>query len=227
MQELTAAQKIMLADGFPMALFIAPAIRRAFWKGRKLTTPAATITRPKVEDPTTAKLRKELEASDAKKKAASLERLREYKAFQNRSAPKPELKPRAIMPTTRAIVPTQQEIDEMATSARKKISKTTQRAKSATKVTRGKKAAKAARTPAKPKPEAAAIGTKAVRPGSKLEKVVELLTREGGCTAAEVLKATEWPAVSMPQQARAAGLALRQEKEGKTTRYWGSTPKAA
>ena len=63
---------------------------------------------------------------------------------------------------------------------------------------------------------------KAVRPGSKLEIVVGLLTRKEGCTSAEILKACDWPAVSVPQQARAAGLTLRQEKDGKVTRYWGS-----
>jgi hypothetical protein len=84
-----------------------------------------------------------------------------------------------------------------------------------------KKAAKAkARTPASPKP--ATPGSKVIRPGSKLEIVVGLLTRKEGCTAAEILAATEWPAVSVPQQARSAGLTLRQEKDGKVTRYWAS-----
>lgn len=61
---------------------------------------------------------------------------------------------------------------------------------------------------------------KAVRPGSKLSLIVNLLQRKEGCTAAEVLKVTKWPAVSMPQQAKAAGIELATEKEGRTTRYW-------
>lgn len=65
-----------------------------------------------------------------------------------------------------------------------------------------------------------------IRPGSKLETVAKLLMREGGCTTAEVLKATGWPSVSMPQQAKAAGLTLAKAKDGKVTRYTG-TPKAA
>lgn len=61
---------------------------------------------------------------------------------------------------------------------------------------------------------------KTIRPGSKLEIIVKLLKRPKGCTAADILDATGWPAVSVPQQARAAGLELRQEKDGKVTRYW-------
>jgi hypothetical protein len=59
-----------------------------------------------------------------------------------------------------------------------------------------------------------------VRPGSKAAAIVDLLRRPEGCTTADVLKATGWPAVSMPQQAKAAGLKLRSEKEGRVTRYW-------
>lgn len=58
-----------------------------------------------------------------------------------------------------------------------------------------------------------------VRPGSKLETVVKLLKRTEGCTTADVLKATGWPSVSMPQQAKAAGLTLKKEKDGTVTRY--------
>jgi hypothetical protein len=85
---------------------------------------------------------------------------------------------------------------------------------------RAKAATAKARTPAKPK--AATRAPKGVREGSKLALVVGLLKRKEGCTAADVLTATDWPAVSMPQQARAAGLTLRQEKDGKVTRYWAA-----
>lgn len=73
-----------------------------------------------------------------------------------------------------------------------------------------------------PKEAAPAGAAKAVRPGSKLEAVVALLKRSEGCTVAEVLKATGWPSVSMPQQARAAGLTLRKEKQDGATRYWAA-----
>lgn len=65
----------------------------------------------------------------------------------------------------------------------------------------------------------------AVRPGSKLEAIVGLLRRPGGCTAAEVLEATGWPTVSMPAQAKAAGIELATAKEGRTTRYWDKATK--
>lgn len=86
------------------------------------------------------------------------------------------------------------------------------------------KAKKAAKAPAKPQKPAASKPAKStgVRPGSKLETIVGLLRRKEGCTTADVLKVTDWPAVSMPQQAKAAGLTLRKEKDGKTTRYWAA-----
>jgi hypothetical protein len=57
---------------------------------------------------------------------------------------------------------------------------------------------------------------------SKTEIIAALLLRKEGCTTAEVLEACNWPAVSMPAQAKLAGLTLRKEKQGKGTRYWGS-----
>jgi hypothetical protein len=74
----------------------------------------------------------------------------------------------------------------------------------------------------KGKTKQAATAPAGVRPGSKLETIVGLLKRKDGCTAADVLKATGWPSVSMPQQARAAGLHLKTEKEGRSTRYWAA-----
>lgn len=58
-----------------------------------------------------------------------------------------------------------------------------------------------------------------VRPGTKLEAIVALLSRPEGCTTAEVLKATGWPTVSMPAQAKAAGLKLKKAKDGSVYRY--------
>lgn len=56
---------------------------------------------------------------------------------------------------------------------------------------------------------------------TKLAIIAALLARKGGTTTAEVLKATGWPSVSMPQQAKAAGLKLRKEKKpGEVTRYF-------
>lgn len=66
-----------------------------------------------------------------------------------------------------------------------------------------------------------------VREGSKLAIVVGLLTRDGGCTGKEILEATKWPTVSVPQQARAAGLTLSKEKVDGVTRYSASAPASA
>lgn len=82
-----------------------------------------------------------------------------------------------------------------------------------------------ARTPVKAKTTKAAK-TEGIRPGSKLAIIHGLLTRPEGCTTKEVLKACDWPAVSMPQQAKAAGLTLRKEKVDGVNRYFG-TAKAA
>lgn len=91
-------------------------------------------------------------------------------------------------------------------SANLKKAKAAKKAKGGTKT-----APKAAKRTSGPDSKPAA-GPKEVRPGSKLAIVVDLLKRPEGCTTAEILKATEWPSVSVPQQARMAGLELRKEK---------------
>lgn len=60
------------------------------------------------------------------------------------------------------------------------------------------------------------------RKGSKAAIIGDLLKRKEGCTTADVLTATGWPAVSMPQQAKMLGVELRKEKQGTTTRYWAA-----
>lgn len=60
---------------------------------------------------------------------------------------------------------------------------------------------------------------------AKREIVADLLTRKEGCTTADILSATGWPSVSVPQQARSSGLVLRTQKmPGQPTRYWASRP---
>jgi hypothetical protein len=65
----------------PAFLRIPQAERRASWKGRKLTTQGAMF-RPvtKTEEAATRKLRKELEAAEAAKKAERFARLKELAA---------------------------------------------------------------------------------------------------------------------------------------------------
>lgn len=60
------------------------------------------------------------------------------------------------------------------------------------------------------------------KPQNKTAMVGKMLLRKNGCTTAEVLAATGWPSVSMPYQAKAVGLSLRKEKDGKVTRYYGT-----
>ena len=85
-----------------------------------------------------------------------------------------------------------------------------------------KKAATKAPTKTAAKPKAAAARQDGVRPGSKLETIVKMLQSKNGCTSAEILAACSWPSVSVPQQARAAGLKLKKVKDGKVTRYYAA-----
>jgi hypothetical protein len=57
---------------------------------------------------------------------------------------------------------------------------------------------------------------------SKAAKIAEMLLRKEGCSAKEVLKATGWPTVSMPAQAKMVGLKLKKEKTDSGLRYYGS-----
>ena len=112
----------------------------------------------------------------------------------------------AAKPTTPAPAPTAPVEPETETAMR---TKTKNRGRSAS-----AKLAKA-RTPAKAKAKTDAT--------SKTSIVVNLLTREGGCTTKDVLEATGWPTVSMPAMAASCGLVLTKTKgkDDKVTRYTG------
>lgn len=206
----------------------------------------------RAEDPATLKLRKEVEAAErarAERKAQekrdrqSLERRRtaivkqEIEMAHSTVGPKEaqlrnlrnQTPVRIVKITTiekpAPIIEAQQETTDMAKTA-KKTAKRHPNLPSTHPANRGKappkkRAAKKAAAPKAPK-AAKTDGTKTIRPGSKLEIVVGLLKRREGCTTAEILAGTGWPSCSVPQQARAAGLTLRQKKEGRTTRYWAA-----
>jgi hypothetical protein len=91
------------------------------------------------------------------------------------------------------------------------------------KKTKTKKTAKPKKAPKASKPKVASAPKEkngGVRPGSKTEIVANLLKRPEGCTTADILAATGWPAVSVPAMAKAAGLTLKKEKnKGEPTRY--------
>jgi hypothetical protein len=67
----------------------------------------------------------------------------------------------------------------------------------------------------------AAAHQRTSRKGGKSEAIRALLTRPEGCTNGDLLEATCWPAISVQAVARRLGLTLRQEKQGRITRYWG------
>jgi multidrug efflux pump subunit AcrA (membrane-fusion protein) len=138
------------------------------------------------------------------KKRAAKERLTELRAQKAARRP-PEKKPETESQSVTESAPAAQ--TEEADMAAKKTKTTTEaktsKAKSRTAV-KGKTSAKK---------------TEGVRPGSKLAIIVGLLKRKEGCTTKDVLAATGWPAVSMPQQAKAAGLTLKKEKADGVTRY--------
>jgi hypothetical protein len=87
-----------------------------------------------------------------------------------------------------------------------------------------KLAKKAKRVAKKKKPAEPVRAAQDLRAGSKVAMIAAMLQAPGGCTVKEVLAATGWPSVSMPQQAKAAGLELRKESTSEGNRYYGSPP---
>jgi Holliday junction resolvasome RuvABC ATP-dependent DNA helicase subunit len=73
-----------------------------------------------------------------------------------------------------------------------------------------------------PAPRAGTGGASRTKGGNKTEVIAALLRREDGCTSEEVLRATGWTAVSMPQQAKQAGIVLRIDKSRKPFRYYAT-----
>ena len=72
----------------PDFLRISADVRRAAWKGRKLTKQGAMFRAPptKVEEVATRKLRRQLEEAEAAKKAARFARLKEMAAEKRAKA---------------------------------------------------------------------------------------------------------------------------------------------
>lgn len=90
--------------------------------------------------------------------------------------------------------------------------------------TKEKKMASKKKAATKKKAAKAKTARKSTGPrGEKTLAVKALLQRAKGCTRADILTATGWPAVSVQAMAKACGLKLRKEKEkGKPTTYFGS-----
>lgn len=76
---------------------------------------------------------------------------------------------------------------------------------------------------AKPARKAKGNAKPAGSKGSKVALIGTLLARKQGCTRADVLQATGWPAVSMQQQAKALGVKLKVQKlPGEVSRYYAA-----
>jgi hypothetical protein len=116
------------------------------------------------------------------------------------------------------VPPPSAKADRKPKSAKKAPPKPKRAAKDAAKPKGGAKVARPAKA-AQRAPQGASDGPRA---GSKTALVADLLARKEGCTTADVLKATGWPAVSLPAMAKAIGVKLRKEKDGKVSRYWAA-----
>ena len=67
---------------------------------------------------------------------------------------------------------------------------------------------------------AASTAVNRARPGSKAYQIGQMLLRPEGTTGPEVCQAMGWPRVSMPAQARAAGLEVYSQRTGRVVRYF-------
>jgi hypothetical protein len=93
--------------------------------------------------------------------------------------------------------------------------------KPAAKPKRAPTAAKRAKAAIKAPPKAKRASEP--RAGSKTAMAADLIRRPEGCTTADILKATDWPTVSLPAVAKAAGITLRKDKKpGEVTRYFAA-----
>ena len=77
----------MMYEDLPDFLRIPADVRRAAWKGRKLTKQGAMFRAPptKIEEAATRKLRRQLEEAETVKKAARFARLKEMAAEKKRA----------------------------------------------------------------------------------------------------------------------------------------------
>ena len=99
--------------------------------------------------------------------------------------------------------------------AANKAPKVTTKSKRRTKAPVAKETAR--KTPRKA--VAAKATTRASKGDSKTATVAKLLLRPNGCTRADILKATEWPSVSVQAMAVASGLKLITDKSERPFRY--------
>jgi hypothetical protein len=163
------------------------------------------------------------EASMAQKIGPREQALRAQRENAMRPARKPAAERPAPAPAARQPAPEAPAPDKPKETTVTKTQTTTKKAPAAKKSTRAaKKAAKVTAAPKTPKAAKTTENGDGPREGSKLAIIYGLLTRKEGCTTKEVLEACKWPAVSMPQQAKALGITLRKEKDGSASRYFAA-----
>ena len=225
---------LMLADGAPACILRWPGEAKSPLRQPQETPPADVPPAPSgskfLDD---AELRREAERqwrewmptrheTTRPQLRSILKRLRNvHKATMPKPGPK-ELQTRAL-PHTRTNQPapvTTKKTPAAPVASEKSTTTPTAKPEANQETAMAKTAKKKTAKTAAPK-TAAAKTNGGVRPGSKLEIIAKLLTRPEGCTSAEVCKATGWAAVSVPPQAKAAGLKLTKKKEDGVTRYFG------
>lgn len=235
---MTPHHAIMIADGCPAALLISQKTRAAAWErtpprpvrtfipaSSPIDSAAAAIFRKAdAEERTALRMRQDMIKTTAKKAKTPKEPAMAKKPKRNPKLPATHPANRGKTVTSRLKTTPPKAAAPLKKPVPARKPRSSVKGKDPSAELAAMTAAAIGHAPINaPKPaKAKGVAVKAVRPESKLAIVVGLLTRKQGCTTAEILKATEWPAVSVPQQARAAGLTLRQEKEGKVTRYWGA-----
>ncbi len=194
----------------------------------KTPTASAKPDDGKPDDPTTAKVRAEVAAAKKAKTNVRIAKLKGATAamplavksalakIESVDINDPKLAEHPVAKANAASWPTGEKIK--STKPKESSVKTSTKTKTA-------KAPKSKATTSRAKPTQKPAGRSSarsggVRPGSKLELILGLLCRKSGCTSAEVLNATGWPSVSMPQTAKALGVKLVKEKEkGKPSVY--------
>jgi hypothetical protein len=218
----TKSQQIMIDDGLPLAAALTHEERLETWKGRRLTRTAPPIERPKAEDPEARKLRKEVEAAEAKKKAEKLRLLRENQQLARDEA-------RAVKEAAEAAQATTQETDVKKASTLSKIIPTPTRGKGNSAKKKSKtKAARRAPTAARTKPPAKPKADPKPRDGRvSAQQVADFVSRAGGASMEELV--AEFGIEAHPMRAKIFYVrhTLGYDVEVKEGRYLGTAPKVS
>lgn len=222
---MTKAQQIMVADGCPAALFIPQAQRAAAWAAMPLRpmprfdepvrtggpTPEAVALLAEQEEKhrlkAKARIGKLLRSKEVVDRTGQRWDSRRNKWVSDAAISGPSASPREARPLAGDLPASR------ATPTRKNAPNRLAAAESP-----GSGAVARAGQAGGMRSTARAIA-KGAKAGSKAAIIEALLRRPEGCTSADVLAATGWSAVSMPQQAKAIGVELVVDKINGRKRY--------